>query len=235
MKLSSSQKILCIFLCVFQLIVYFSCTDSTPEIARVFYSMVYDFTDESLPPRVRMSVFIETLSDSRRIKEIALYQKDADYLWTIENPLVIKDTEKKYFGHHDIVFPPNTEIPEGRYEARYYDLAMREASAFFMLEKIPSLKDVKISSLTASRFRSKQFASECSVEQITLYDILANVLYTGKRTLEIDTDEKILSLYPSAVSYRLFYKNQDNSTVIILPEVQLSGLQDAALEEEYDE
>jgi hypothetical protein len=235
MKLSFSHKIVCIFLCLIQVILYFSCTDSTPEIARVYYSLIYDFTDESLPPQVRMSVFIEALSDSRRIKDISLYLKDADYLWTIQNPLVIKDTDKQYFGHHDIVFPPNTEILEGRYEARFNDLAMREASAFFRIEKIPSLKELKTSSLNVSGFRSKKFAAECSVEQITVYDILANVLYTGKRTIEIDTDEKLLGMFPSAVSYRLFYKNQDNTTVIILPEVQLSEPQDDALEEEYDE
>ncbi len=221
-----------IFLSFIIISTFFSCSDSTPNIARVYYTLVYDFTEDNLPPQTRLSVFIETLSDSRRIKEIAIYQKDADYTWIIDNPVLIKDSDIHYFGYHDIVFPPNTEALEGSYEVRFYDLAMRSASAYFVLQKLPSLKDSKTDSLTVSGFRSKAFASECSNEQIVVYDILDNVLYTGSRTIEIDTDERLLDVYPSAVSYRLFYKNQSNSTVIILPRVQLLERSDTVIEEE---
>lgn len=201
----------------------------------MYYTNVYDFIDETLPPQVRLSVFIEPLSDKRRVKEISLYHKESDYTWYIDNLIQIKEGDAVYFGHHDIVFPPGTEPREGRYEVRFFDLAMRDASSYFLLEKLPSLKEAKTSSLTASGFRSKQFASECSVEQITIYDVLSNVLYTGRRTLEIESDEKLMSMYPAAVSYRLFYRNQDNTTVVILPEVQLIDQQTTGIEEDVNE
>lgn len=215
------NTIFILILCLLPLLCINSCTDSTPEIARVYYSILYDFVDESLPPQVKLSVFIEPLSDARRVKEFTLYHKETDYTWTVELPLVITEEDKTYFGHQALVYPPNVEIREGRYEVRFYDLAMRDSSSFFMLENISSLKDVKVSSLSASAFRDKRFATECSIAQIVVYDILENVLYSGPKTTDFITDDAIRSLFPAAVSYRLFYKNQDNTTIIILPGVQL--------------
>jgi len=225
------KTILLLLLSILSSSIVLSCADSTPEIARVYYTVIYDFIDATLPPQVRLSVFIEPLSDKRRVKEISLYHKDSDYTWDIDNPLLVKDGDTTYFGHHDIVFPPGTELREGRYEVRFYDLAMRNTTSYFTLEKLPSLKEAKTGSLTAAGFLNKQFASECSVEQITIYDVLSNVLYTGRRTIEIDSNENIIKMYPAAYSYRLFYRNQDNSTIVLLPEVQLIDQQNTGIDE----
>ncbi len=235
MKKNLAKQTSTVILCLALSVLNFSCADSSPEIERVYHTLVYDFYDETLPPGVSLSVFIEPLSDERRVKELVLYFKDSGYTWNIDNPLVIREGDIQYFGFRGIVSPPDSELQEGRYEIRFYDLALRETSSYFFVEKIPSLKNADISSLRASGFRNKTFASECSIEQIAVYDILSNILYTGDRVRELETDERIKAIYPEAVSYRLFYKNDDNSTAVVLPEVQLYDKTDNASSGEADE
>lgn len=221
MKKTTNSYYIIFFLFLLTLALFSSCSDSTPQIAQVYHALVYDFSDNSLPPQIRLSVFIDPLSDERRIKEMVVFHLETDYSWQIDTPYIIKDGENLYFGSQFLVSPFLYDISEGRYDVSFYDLAMREASISFTLQNLPSLKGKDPSLLKVEGFLNKQWAEECSIENIVIYDILANELYTGSRGDELINDDAIRSSFSAAVSYRLFYKNKENTTVVFLPEIQL--------------
>ena len=221
MKKTSNNYYIVIFLCAVTLVLFSSCTDSSPQIDQVYHTLVYDFTDNSLSPKVSLSVFIAPLSDERRIKEMSIIHQGTGYSWQIDTPYVIKDGENMYFGSQSIVAPFSSDIPEGRYDVYFSDLAMRDTAISFILNKLASLKDKDQSLLKVQGFLNKQWATECSIKNIVIYDVLENELYTGLRGIELSDDDAIRSMFSAAVSYREFYKNIENTTVIFLPEVIL--------------
>jgi hypothetical protein len=210
------HKILFVF---FLSLFFFSCADSLPSIAEVKKTLVWEFHSQDSSPTQHLVLFLNLVSDERRMDYFELIEKGGDLRWIIENPEEYKLANKTFVGSSKIMMPEGLVFENANYELRYFDLADRMASEDFSLSTPVSLKSLSLAEISLGAIENKEYGQEFSRHEIVLYDILKNPLYVGKITEELESKEAILKKYPQTFSYREFYRTGDYSAVILCPEV----------------
>ena len=197
----------------------FSCADSLPSISEVQKTIVYDFQYEDRAPTQKMVLFINILSDERRIDSIEIIEKNRELHWLIENPEEIKVGNKKYFGSSEIIMPSQLSFVDSSFDLIYFDLAQRKTNKTFNLSLPHSLKQKKLDDIELESIKNKEYGQEFSRHEIVLYDILKNPLYIGKMSEGLNSKEEIQKNHPQTFSYREFFRNSENTAVILCPEI----------------
>ena len=210
------HKILFVF---FLPLLFFSCADSLPSIAEVKKTLVWEFHSQDSSPTQHLVLFLNLVSDERRVDYFELIEKGGDLRWIIENPEEYKLSNKVFLGSSKIMMPEGLVFKNGNYELRYFDLADRMASEDFSLSTPVSLKSLSLAEISLGAIENKEYGQEFSRHEIVLYDILKNPLYVGKITEELESKESIQKKHPKTFSYREFYRTGDYSAVILCPEV----------------
>jgi len=210
------HKILFVF---FLPLLFFSCADSLPSIAEVKKTLVWEFHSQDSSPTQHLVLFLNLVSDERRVDYFELIEKGGDLRWIIENPEEYKLSNKVFLGSSKIMMPEGLVFKNGNYELRYFDLADRMASEDFSLSTPVSLKSLSLAEISLGAIENKEYGQEFSRHEIVLYDILKNPLYVGKITEELESKESIQKKHPQTFSYREFYRTGDYSAVILCPEV----------------
>jgi len=210
------HKILFVF---FLPLLFFSCADSLPSIAEVKKTLVWEFHSQDSSPTQHLVLFLNLVSDERRVDYFELIEKGGDLRWIIENPEEYKLANKTFVGSSKIMMPEGLVFENANYELRYFDLADRMASEDFSLSTPVSLKSLSLAEISLGAIENKEYGQEFSRHEIVLYDILKNPLYVGKITEELESKESMLKKYPQTFSYREFYRTGDYSAVILCPEV----------------
>lgn len=210
------HKILFVF---FLPLLFFSCADSLPSIAEVKKTLVWEFHSQDSSPTQHLVLFLNLVSDERRVDYFELIEKGGDLRWIIENPEEYKLANKTFVGSSKIMMPEGLVFKNANYELRYFDLADRMASEDFSLSTPVSLKSLSLAEISLGAIENKEYGQEFSRHEIVLYDILKNPLYVGKITEELESKESIQKKHPKTFSYREFYRTGDYSAVILCPEV----------------
>ena len=210
------HKILFVF---FLSLFFFSCADSLPNIAEVKKTLVWEFHSQDSSPTQHLVLFLNLVSDERRMDYFELIEKGGDLRWIIENPEEYKLANKTFVGSSKIMMPEGLVFKNANYELRYFDLADRMASEDFSLSTPVSLKSLSLADISLGGIENKEYGQEFSRHEIVLYDILKNPLYVGKITEELESKESIQKKHPKTFSYREFYRTGDYSAVILCPEV----------------
>lgn len=210
------HKILFVF---FLSLFFFSCADSLPNIAEVKKTLVWEFHSQDSSPTQHLVLFLNLVSDERRMDYFELIEKGGDLRWIIENPEEYKLANKTFVGSSKIMMPEGLVFKNANYELRYFDLADRMASEDFSLSTPVSLKSLSLAEISLGAIENKEYGQEFSRHEIVLYDILKNPLYVGKITEELESKESIQKKHPKTFSYREFYRTGDYSAVILCPEV----------------
>lgn len=200
-------------------LVFFSCSDSLPNISELRKSIIYDFENEDSSPKQYMVLFVSLYSDERRIQYFDLIEKERELRWYIANPEEVKIENKKYFGSSEIMIPDTMKFIDSNYELRYFDLADRMVTRSFNLITPYSLKNISLEELRLSGFKNKEYGQEFTIHEIVLYDILNNPLYVGAFTQAYSSKEAIQKNYPQTFSYCEFFRNPDYSAIIMCPQV----------------
>lgn len=208
--------------CLFVLSFFtYSCTDSTPSIASVQHTLVYDFFDSQVPPQIYFSIFVEPVSDYRRAKEIRVKHSATEFEWVIDNPKINELNNSFYLGYSSLFPQIDEQMPLGTYEITYKDNADRECSSIISISDLLSMKVENIKSFKAQNVLDKTCGKECTVTKLVIYDIDGNELYFGDILETLTTKEQILEQYPLAASSRECRLNSNSTIAILLPRVLL--------------
>jgi hypothetical protein len=205
----------------FSLFFFASCSDTTPHISSLHKTLIYEFNSVEEKAQIKLSVFINPSQDIRRSKSIEILHPESNFVWKIENPKIIENNKKSYFGHSSLTVPSNFNFPEGLFELKYFDIADRDITEKFEINLLKSMADTKDGFVKSSDVLSRKAGTECSKKNIILQDAVGKEIYFGIYSSIIDTDEKILKLFPDAETKRIYFSNQNNSVVILLPQETL--------------
>ena len=202
----------------FSLIFLVSCSDTTPHISSLHKTLIYEFSSEEEKAQVKLSVFISTSQDVRRAKTIEILHPETNFVWKVDNPQIYEENRNTYFGYSAFTVPENFDFPEGLFELTYFDVADRSVNEKFEINLLKSMSDTKDGFVKASDVLSRKFGTECSHKKIILQDAIGKEIFIGFYSSLINSDEKILNLFPDAVTKQIYFSNSNNSVVILLPQ-----------------
>ena len=196
---------------------FISCSDSSPHVSSLHKTFVYEFSSEEEKAQVKLSVFISTSQDVRRSKSIEILHPETNFVWKIENPQIYEENKNTYLGYSALTVPANFDFPEGLFQLTYFDVADRSTKENFEINLLKSMADKEDGFVKAEDVRSGKAGTECTQKKIIIFDEIGKELFFGFYSTLLNTDEKILNLFPDAVTKQIYYSNSNNSDVIILP------------------
>lgn len=199
----------------------FSCGDTEPGISSMHSTLVYEYNSTDEKPTIRLSVFVFPSQDIRRAKSITVSNSKTDISWKIANPKIYTQDNKNYFGHSSLVMPEGMNFSEGIYDVTLFDVADRSITDSFNLTPLESMKNSDGDFVKVSDVISRKAGAECTQQKIILCDEIGKELFLGFFSSKLDSDEKILKIFPDAVTKRIYYSMPNNSVVILLPEEKI--------------
>ena len=206
-----------IIILFFSLIFFVSCSDTSPHISSLHKTLIYEFPSEDEKAQIKLSIFINPSQDIRRSKSIEILHPETNFVWKIDNPQIYEDDKKTYFGYSALTVPENFDFPEGLFELTYFDVADRSISENFEISLLKSMLDKEDSFVKLEDVRLGKAGTECSHKKIFLFDEIGKELFCGYYSSLINSDEKILKLFPDAVTKQIYFSNSNNTVVILLP------------------
>ena len=207
-KISIFQFLLLLFVSFFLI----SCENSEPEILSVTSSVVFDFKDDSSFAVPRLSVFVETGSDARRVDFISVTCKKNNYTWIDTSPELISSNSTQWAGSSNLALANNDAIPFGLYDLKYSDAEGREVQTVFSVFDTEMYKNVLSTKI-------KTLLTEDYNEKIAIYDSSDILLYYGEKNSSWKTDEDVFSLNSKAAYYRTCYEIFSGGVIFLLPPV----------------
>ena len=207
-KISIFQFLLLLFVS-FSLI---SCENSKTEILSVTSSVVFDFREDSSLAVPRLSVFVETGSDARRVDFISVTCKKNNYTWIDTSPELISSNSTQWAGSSNLALSNNDAIPFGLYDLKYSDAEGREVQTVFSVFDTEMYKNVLSTKI-------KTLLTEDYNEKIAIYDSSDILLYYGEKNSSWKTDEDVFSLNSKAAYYRTCYEIFSGGVIFLLPPV----------------
>ena len=81
----------------------------------------YDYSQENVPPKQRLSVFLLPNSDASRCKNLQVEYSKKNIIWNIEKPMLIGSNQTYYVGSAFLEPPYFGNIPIGFYKITYHD------------------------------------------------------------------------------------------------------------------
>lgn len=111
--------------------IFFSCTQSSPEIAFEKHALIFDFKNETATAEVKLAFFLKMQSEVRRVKKIELASLQNDCIWTIDNPIIFSEKNgEEWAGANNIVQHEAFDL-SGEYRATFFDAHDEEVEKTF--------------------------------------------------------------------------------------------------------
>ncbi len=191
-----------------------ACSDSEPVLTGIDAYIVLDYPDESSVPSSRLSVFAQTNENVRRVSSVRALHKESGQEWVCQEPRKISDTKRKFWaGYTNFVPAEGSQIPSGKYEFFYEDMAGRQAETAFSITYDESLLSVPASEL-------KQKIGSAYKEKIALYNAEGLLMYYGDRKEKWKDNKAIRNEYSLASSLRICYIITGSNAVCMMPGVE---------------
>lgn len=132
---------------------YVSCSSAVTELYDVRSIVLYDFQKTQTAGNMRLAVYAHLNRDADKSGFLQIKSPASDYIWTIEKPLFVHDTESGYIwvGCSDIVPPPGSVFPPGRYVLIYADAAGKKTEAFFDISEQKPIDKLDMSTYTKEK------------------------------------------------------------------------------------
>ncbi len=103
-----------------------ACSEDPVNVSAVNASVVFDWQDNETLPSQRLSVFVETVSNVRRVESLLV--KNTDYSWNIESPLMVRDGQRQWAGYMHLEPPPAGDDGLGKFPQGLYSLECIDAA-----------------------------------------------------------------------------------------------------------
>lgn len=130
-----------------------SCSSAVTELYDVRSIVLYDFQKTQTAGNMRLAVYAHLNQNADKSGFLQIKSPASDYIWTIEKPLFVHDTESGYtwVGSSDIVPPPGSVFPAGRYALIYADAAGKKTEIFFDIGEQKPFNKLDMSTYTKEK------------------------------------------------------------------------------------
>lgn len=203
-------KLKFLLLLLLSFLVFFSCSDSEPDVNSAAGFVIFDYASEKSYPSVRFAAFAETSSEIQRVSSISVKNLSTGYEWFCDNPVLLNNDRHKWAGYADFVSPRGQLIPQGSYEIVYTDAQSRSVTKTFLLqykEKFLKTKSEKAVSL---------FSEEKKIN-ICVYSEKGTLLYYGERKENWLDNKDVFKEIRDSFYYRECYIEADKSVYCLMP------------------
>ena len=207
--IQKSVKILSLL--IFSLLFCPSCSQNAADIKESSLTVIYDYNDEENLPSARLSLFIESESDTRRSQNILLSSLTDGYEWTAEELVHIKSGNRSWSGYTNFVMQKNQPFPKDS-----YSLVLRNADENEAVQTVELSYDDSFYDMTSSQADEKMKAEE-AVKKVAIYDENGILLYYDVQNDNLNSARKMWNMFSNASYYKIVWQAKDGSTMCILP------------------
>ncbi len=189
---------------------FFSCSDSEPKVIASSAYVIMEYPDEESLPTQRLCVFVETSSDVHRAQSLEILNRDTDFQWKCDKPVIFSNDKRQWAGCTEFVGPYNTEIPTGFYDIKYIDAQERSFDSLITVnysKDFLNLKAGEVISNIKGRYR----------EQIAVYTKDNILCYYGDIREQWKDEKKIFSAHSGSAWYRKCIVVTGTSLICMMP------------------
>lgn len=190
---------------------FLSCSQVEPKIEYAKPVVVFEYSNTNRLPQQRLSVFVESKSDVRRISKIKVISNETKLEWISTDLQKIDISERMYVGNSNFVVPNNMSIPSGNYTFIYSNEDQKETSIDFTLDYDKKLKDITLSQIDEYALENKY------IKNIVIYDSDLVCIFYGLEPESMKNKKDIIKQYKNAVYYKTVWVNSNNTVFCILP------------------
>ncbi|MBR5966945.1 MAG: hypothetical protein IK015_12600 [Treponema sp.] len=133
-----------VLLAAFFAVSLYSCSEDPVAAASVQAHLILDWEDDQSLPVERLSVFIETSSNVRRVESFLV--KSGDYTWNVDSPIAFQSGDRQWVGWPHLEPPPGAArplFPLGNYQVECVDAAGKKDTATFSIVINAALLDAQ--------------------------------------------------------------------------------------------
>ena len=187
-----------------------SCSNVAPNIDVIQDTVVFDFPDSKSTPSMRLSVFVQTAADERKVDSVRLVHDASGLEWVCNSPRKVGETEKTVWaGYTNFVPATGSSIPLGLYTFHYVDMAGEESQSQFRVSYPESILKCTPENIL-SEIRNYD-------ELVAVYDADGILLYLGPRLENWSGDGDIKKSYGLAEKIRVCYRMEGGSVICMMP------------------
>lgn len=199
-----------ILILTLSVLVFISCSETTPVINSIQTSVVFDFADTENNPSQRLSLFIQT-DEINRLEKISAEHLQSGLEWNVFDAKKISSKDsKKWAGYTKLVPAYGSSIPSGKYSVSYTDAADNKCESFFSISYQNDFLEKKASDFPeAIKDKYSVYVAVYSADK---------TLLSYERIKKKWTDIKaIRDEIPMADSIRKCYVINNGSVMIMMP------------------
>ncbi len=188
-----------------------SCSNNAPQLREANLTIIFDYKSKDSLPTARMGVFVEAVSNQKRIDSLKVFAKGSDLIWESNNLLLAENEEQKYLGCVNLVMPQNQEFPAGEYtiEFQQYDEEKTEMKYVLSYDKsFYNAKTEQVASLMNKNMGSRM---------LKIFDADKKVIYYGPRTYEFSTARGIWNVYSQAKEFQEIWISGNKNVICNFP------------------
>ena len=191
-------------------VLFFSCSNTVPDLLSSHSSVIFDYQDEESPPLVRFAVFTEARSDVRRVSSIRIVSHVNNYEWTIDNVQIISSNGRQWAGYVNFVCPSGELIPVGEYTFFYTDAKGESAQSPFYIAYPVALAHAKARDV-------QMILGPDATESIAVYDSDGVLMYCDARKENWKDSAIVWDEIKTASRIRTCFSIANNTVICFMP------------------
>lgn len=197
-----------LFFLVFGL--FFSCSQTTPDIQNATYSVIYDYKNVDEKPNARLSIFLESSSDVRRYDRIKVFSEDSQFIWDFDEIITLEKENYQFAGTTSLCPPENEIIPSGTYIITCINADEKQDELKISVSYDKDFYDIKENNVP-SKMQNKN-----GINKIAIYDEQNVMIYFGEKTDQMKTNRDIWNIYSNAKYYQDIWCDYKSNVICIL-------------------
>lgn len=199
-------------------VLYFSsCSQNTPEINNINYSIVFDYSDEDSLPESRLCIFAETNSDVRRTEQIIVESLETGYIWNINDIINTEYENIQWCGNTNLVVPANKMIPKGKYRITLINADEKQTDIVMNINYDEEFYNLKSDDV------ENEMVKINGNRRTAIYDQDGVLIYYGDRTEDLQTTRDIWNQFREADCYNDIWSTPGQFLICIMPSVQIQS------------
>lgn len=221
--LKSQFLVLIISLCIFV-----SCSQVSPEINEVNYSVIFDYLDAESLPDARLSVFTQNESDVRRCERMIVESVETGYIWDFDDLIFSENDSLQWCGNTNLVAPDDKMIPDGKYKVTIIHADEKETGLIMTVNY-----DNNFYNLTSEQVENEMLKLN-GIRRIIIYDKDNTVVYYGERNSDLTTKRDIWNMYREADSFNDIWYTPGQFLICIMPREKVIPEKEESLSEKMN-
>ena len=174
-------------------------------------SVIFEYHDDNTLPSARMSVFIESKSDTRRSQQILLSAPKDGFEWNGRDLIHIKNGDRSWSGYTNFLMQRNQHFP-----CDTYNLVLFNADEENAVQSVDFFYDEEFYEIKASEAEEKMKTLGAE-KKIAIYDEKDILLYYDVQSNNLNTARKMWNMFSNASYYNIVWQAKDKSVLCIMP------------------